>query len=383
MSRTANTLQPSEPSRTARRSPKLREACFKDYEQIASLESRYGLEAKNYEEWSHLWLGNPRYHELQPGWTIGWVVEDENQRIVASVGNIPLQYEVEGKRILAASGRALVAEPAYRSASLLLLDRAINQRNVDLYVNNTMTVEAAASFSVFECPRVPVGVWDESAFWITHYQGFLASLLAMKNCPLVRPLSYPLSAAVFLKDRFTKKALREDDIELQNCHGFDERFDGFWDDMKSNHPHLLLPVRTREVLEWHYKYALLNQQLWIATLVDGPRLVAYAIFDRKDNPKLGLKRIRLVDFQSLDGGTALLSPLLAWALRKCRDEGIHMLENVGRWLEKGELIEAVAPYKRKLSAWTYFYRANNPELAERLRTRSAWAPSLFDGNASL
>ena len=80
----------------------------------------------------------------------------------------------------------------------------------------------------------------------------------------------------------------------------------------------------------------------------------------------------------------MLSPLLSWALKRCREEGIHMLVNVGRWLEEGELIEAIAPYRRKLTtSWAYFYRANNPGLAERLRDRRAWAPSLFDGNASL
>jgi hypothetical protein len=44
---------------------------------------------------------------------------------------------------------------------------------------------------------------------------------------------------------------------------------------------------------------------------DGRRLVAYAIFDRPDNPKYGLRRVRLVDFQSLDGTTALLPTILS------------------------------------------------------------------------
>jgi len=96
-----------------------------------------------------------------------------------------------------------------------------------------------------------------------------------------------------------------------------------------------------------------------------------------------LKRLSLIDFQSLDGTTALLSPLLSWALKRCRDEGIHVLENVGRWLEPGELIKTAAPYQRKLPAWSYFYRASHPKLAESLRNRRAWAPSLFDGDASL
>src|SRR5262249_48126007 len=144
-----------------------------------------------------------------------------------------------------------------------------------------------------------------------------------------------------------------------------------------------LAVRTREVLEWHFRYALVDKRLWIATVVDNSRLVAYGIFGRLDSREFGLTRMRLLDYQSLDGRTALLEPLLCWALRKCRNEGMHMLEIVGRWLEKGELIEGVAPHRRKLDAWRFVYRANNPDLAMSLRDPRAWAPSLFDGDATL
>jgi len=54
-----------------------------------------------------------------------------------------------------------------------------------------------------------------------------------------------------------------------------------------------------------------------------------------------------------------------------------MLEHTGRWLEKGEFIETAAPYRRKLSTWTYFY-AQIIELRELLNDRQVWAPSLFD-----
>jgi hypothetical protein len=111
--------------------------------------------------------------------------------------------------------------------------------------------------------------------------------------------------------------------------------------------------------------------------------VAYATFERKDKPEAGLKRVLLVDFQSLDGSTTLLLPLLSRALQKCREEGIHVLENIGRWLEKGGAIDTVAPYRRQLSAWAFRYRASDPRLAERLNDRRVWAPSLFDGDASL
>jgi hypothetical protein len=361
--------------------PRLREATFDDYAQIAALESRYGLEAKTYRQWAHLWAGNPACRYL-PHWKIGWVIED-NGRIVGSVGNIPLLYEFEGRRILAASGRSQVADPAYRSASLLLLDRVINQPGIDLYLNNTMTLPAAAAFEVFACPKVPSGLWDQSAFWITNQRGFIESVLCKRKYRMTRLLSYPASAASFLKDWVTQIPLQEGDTEVQAFPGFDQRFEKFWMEFRANHPRVLLAVRTQEVLEWHFMHAVLDQRLWVAAAMHGPKIAAYAIFDRQDNPEIGLKRVRLVDFVSLDGSTALLEPLLAWAVRKCRAEGIHMLESVGRWLEGGEFMEAAAPHRRKLSTWTFFYLAKDAALARALTDRHAWMPSLFDGNASL
>lgn len=363
--------------------PELREAAFHDYAQIASLESRHGLAPRDYAEWSHLWLANPLYRELQSAWPIGWVLETEDGQIVGSIGNIPLLYEFEGKRIIAASGRAWVSDVAYRSFSPALLERVINQPKIDLYLNNTMSAEAAPSFQMFDCLRVPMGLWDESAFWITNYCGFLESFLVLNKCPLSKTLSYPLSAVVFLKDLLRKKALRDAEVPVQVCSGFDLRFDQFWQELKTRNPHLLLAVRTRDQLEWHYKYALLDRRLWILTVVDGSRLVAYATFERKDAPHSGLKRMVLVDFQSLDESTALLLPLLFRAMRKCQEERIHVLESVGRWLAEGELMERFAPYRRKLRTWSYFYRTNNPLLAESLRLPGTWTPSWYDGNASL
>ena len=389
-----------------KRAPKLREARLEDYEQIAALESRFGLTAKPYNEWVHLWQGNPLYRELKTDWPIGWVFEDQDGKIVGSVGNIPLLYELDGRRILVASSRSWVADVEYRSVSLLLLDNLVRQRQVDLFLSNTVGDKAVAAITAYGCSPISVGIWDEVAYWITNYRGFFQSIVAMKNYRLTRPfafpswegswtrlkalrarlskpLSYPLSAAAFLKDRLAKTSVREGEVEVKPCTDFDDRFDSFWEDVKRNNRHLLLAVRTREVLEWHFKYALLGNRLWIVTAVDGPRLVAYAIFEKSVNPRSGFKQVNLVDYLSLEEGTSMLEPLLAWTLRRCRSEGVHVLEHTGRWMEKGEFIETAAPYRRKLGTWSYFYHTNNPELRVLLNSRQVWTPSLFDGDATL
>src|SRR5437763_3293046 len=111
----------SPPIRRAGKAPRLRETTLDDYEQIARLEALYGLDAVTYQEWSHLWLANPVFRH-EPGWPIGWVLEHEG-RIVGSMGNIPLEFEIGGQKILASSGRSWVVHPEYRSPSLVLLDR--------------------------------------------------------------------------------------------------------------------------------------------------------------------------------------------------------------------------------------------------------------------
>jgi hypothetical protein len=372
-------------AKKATRSPKLREASFEDYPQIVALQDANGLQTKTCEEWKHLWINNPAYTQFQASLPIGWVLEGEDKQIVGYLGNIPLFYELAGQRLLASVAHAWAVDTRYRGYSLWLLDRYFSQKTVELFLNATVGPAAAESFAVFESLPVPVGEWNRSAFWITHYQGFLASWLAMKAFPLARAFSYVLSVGPFLNDTLAKRqsSQRESRVELKRCTELDGRFDVFWEALRKANPHVLLAVRTRQMLEWHLRYALDNNRAWIVTAGQDSVITAYGIFVRYDNPAVGLTRIRLVDFQTLDGNTALLVPMLSWALGRCRDEGIDMLESIGFRTDKRDVIYKSVPYKRKLPSWLYFYKTRDESLAEMLSNPNAWDPSQFDGDASL
>src|SRR5262249_41935326 len=111
----------------------------------------------------------------------------------------------------------------------------------------------------------------------------------------------------------------------------------------------------------------------------------YCILKRTDQPQgmQGLTRMRLVDFQTLEPGANLLPGLLRAALRRCAAEGIHVLEHLGCDLPKMRSFDRFAPYRRKLPAWKYYYKAANPALDDELRKPEVWDPSTFDGDASL
>jgi hypothetical protein len=379
----ARVLPSVTPNLSTRSSVRIRVANFTDYEGVARLELSYFGGTKNKTEWKHLWVNNPVYNE-QPDWPIGWVLETREKEIVGYVGNVPLSYEFQGRRILAATSRAVVVDLPYRAYSLALLGQFFGQKKVDLFLETTVNPKAAKAQAFFRARRVPVGAWNRSDFWITEYRGFLVSLFSMKGLGFVKPLAYPLSAALQLKSAlFEKKEPRRNCVEIGTCTGFDSRFDTFWQKLRSVRSSLLLATRTREVLEWHFNYALKQNRALVATVVRGNAITAYAVLYRQDNVAWGLKRMRLVDFQSIDGTSEVLTAILRWALEYCRNGGIHMLETIGLSADRRRAIEELTPHKRELPCWMYFYKTDDTGLAQTLEDPERWDPSCFDGDASL
>lgn len=364
--------------------PRFREAAFEDYPQIAALESRYGLHPKSYEEWKHLWVHNPAYYDFRH-WPIGWVCENERQEIVGSIGNIPLAFEFESRPLVAATSRGLVVDAPYRAYSFPLLSHFFGQKDVDLFVNTSVNEKVFRLHELFHALRVPVGRWDRSSFWVTNYHGFASSLLFRKQFSGPRVWSYGLAAGLFVRDRLANKKMRTkpDHSQVELCSQFDERFDHFWTQLRKRGSGRLLADRSRDVLEWHFKYALQKGEAWLITVSQGDRLSGYGIVCRQDNPAFALKRMRLVDFQSLDDSQAGLKPLLVLALEKCRREGIHMMEAIGFSSDKQEVIDSMNPHDRELSSWRYFYRTNKSSLSASLREAGAWDPTCYDGDSSL
>jgi len=115
---------------------------------------------------------------------MGWVLEDEDKQIVGSMGNIPFKYELDGKKILVASGSNWVADAEGRSAALQLLNNVIDGRHVDLYLNNTVNLNSTPAMTALGCSRVPVGVWAVLADWITDYT-FNVNAYPNGGCPSI------------------------------------------------------------------------------------------------------------------------------------------------------------------------------------------------------
>jgi hypothetical protein len=370
--------------------PRLREARFEDYPQVAALVSKFDLQMESREEWMHLWTDNPAYREIKGKFPMGWVLETADGAIAGYLGNVPLHYEFEGKVLLAATTRAWVVDTPYRSFSTLLLATYFQQRDVDLFLSTTVNALSEPVYRTFQGIPAPRGAWDRTLFWITNHRGFVKSFLINKRSALAAPLSYPLSLGLFLRDLVKGSRLPDlNTLEVASCSSFDDRFDSFWPALREKRSKLLLGIRSREALAWHFKFALQQNRAWIFTIEgtagDGRAMIAYSIFLRSDHPPIGLTRMRLVDFQCLDAERSmeLLKVMLHAASNRCRQESIQMIELVGCTPEVEKALESASPHRRALSSWLYCYKARDPQLAEKLGNPAVWEPSLFDGDSSL
>jgi hypothetical protein len=364
--------------------PRLRPARFDDYPQIQDLEATL-LEGTPLpgKDWRGLWLDNPVWPRVENHWPIGWVLEDEGGRIVGSLSNIPSLYQFRGRELISANGRAWMVRPEYRGFALSLMGEYFGQEYADLFVNTTVNQMSAEVFSTLSA-RIPLGDWGTIAYWITRYRGFASIVFEKARLPMPAFLAIPAGAALWLRDALVAKALPAcpDGVFIESTDGFDCRFDAFWDELVRLYPDKLLAERDSRSLAWHYAIPIRRNRLWIFTASRNRLLRAYCVLNRQDWGR-GVRRMRLIDYQTLESDIDLLPGLLRAALRRCVVEDLYALEHLGCGLPKMSSLDRLAPYRRRLPNWPVYYHAADPALAAELRSPETWDPSSFDGDASL
>ncbi len=361
----------------------VREARFSDYNAIATLMQQHGMEVYSREDWEHLWRGNPVYEQRAGDWPIGWVLETGDGRVVGFSGNIPAACWLGGRELTAAVTTAWVVEADYRTHSMLLASKYFSQKNVDLLLNTTAIHVAGQIFRAFHAKPIPVEGLETALFWVLDHRRFAASMLALRRVPLAKIISYPVGAGLFVSAAIESRISSRRDLPAVNAvEKFDERFDGLWHEIKAR-AGTLLSVRDRETLSWHFGRSLKSNGLWIYIHETKERLTSYAIFQRQDKADVGLTRMRLVDFQSLDANPRILDAMIAAALRRAKTEGIQMLEVLGFSGAVRSRMENLAPFRRKLPSQLFYYKAVGKELKTQLANPGAWQPTSYDGDSSL
>ena len=119
---------------------KVRTANYSDLEEIKDLCNRNGLKVNKIN--SEVWKDLPRIEKFQDT-HIGWVLETEEEKIVGVILNLFTNYTLNEKIYKAAIVSSWAVDEKYRKDSLKLFYRWLNQKNVDLLVDNRRSERSA------------------------------------------------------------------------------------------------------------------------------------------------------------------------------------------------------------------------------------------------
>jgi len=371
---------------------RIREARFEDHVGVAPLEERYGLFTTPEADWRRRWEANPAIRGATEPWPMGWVIETEAGDIAGFFGNIPMAYEIDGERLLAAATNSWVVDDDQRGQALELLGRFFAQPTVDLFLSTTANPATTTAMTAFKARNVPQPNCDEALFWITNYSGFARALATKTGLPIARVFG-PLAGLGFsMADAVRGRPSGDAPEDTPRGHRlatvgiFDDRFDALWQRLRGG-PKKLRFVRDRESLDWHFRRFLAEDQAWIGTCEESGEkvgaLTGYAVFVRQDNAAIGLRRAVLADFQADDNDPDVLRSLFLAGLAECRARRLDVLEAVGFAPAKRHVLKGLAPWTRRLPTWPYLYKAREAPLADRLADPACWDAGPIDGDASL
>jgi hypothetical protein len=362
--------------------PELRRATFDDFPAIHRLESEFLTNIFSTDDRRALFEDNPLWPRVAAHWPVGWVLEDADGRLVGAVTNVPSPYVLSGEEKICGNGLAWAVTPEHRGYAALLMDEYFMQEEADLVVSSNVGVGATPIWQAYGT-AVPLGDWSRASYVVTNRRAFTREVLAMKGVPLPGALSVPAAAALALKDRVRPPRLPEtpDDVEVGESRAFDDRFDGFWEELRAQNPGVLLAVRDRATLAWHFRIPLRGGRLRIFTASRGGRMRAWCLVKEYERPS-GMRSMKIVDYQTVDTSADLLPGLVRAAVDRCAAEGLGMLEHNGCDLPKLAAFDRYAPYRIIKAAWSFYFVTSDPDLQATLARPDAWDPSEYDGDAS-
>jgi hypothetical protein len=354
---------------------RIRAATFDDGEGIRRVHKTNGLDEFDPQTWRALRVSYPFADEFGDIPT-GWVLETDDGAVVGSIGNIPLMYELDGRRLRVALATAWGVDEAHRGRALHLTTAFFKQKGPDVLLNGSASPTASRVLTGLQIPRIPIPDYSSPCFWAANPRAFAKAVLQRRKKPAAALLAWPAGLALLVRDIVRGSGRGKPSAPVRRLPGFDGRFDALWRRIAGG-PSRLRAVRTEAVLDWRFRAELAAGRAAILAAEAGGELSGYAVLVRRPGSDLGMGLYDVADFQAAGDDPAVYRDLLLGAVRLAREQGVDAVKLMTGTPAKRAPALALQPYTYQLPFWQLYYKAA-PELKRALATADAWDFSLFD-----
>ena len=358
---------------------KIRDANCEDLEEIKALCARNGLRGIviNSEIWKKE-IAKEKPQDI----SIGWVMENNEKKIVGVLLNFFMNYTLNKKIYKAAIGSSWTVDEEYRKAGFGLFDRWLNQKKIDLLIDSTATERLAKILTAFKFKNVPTKDYDKIMYWILDYPQFIKAAIKKKTKIFIEPFNFVVGLVLKFYDSIIGRNKNfEPSKSVIEVKTFDYRFDDFWNKLSKKNE--FIAERTSATLKWHFERDMNKQKISVLALYYENDLQGYIIIMKADNNAIGLKRMKIVDLQTLYDNEENINVLITNAIKYSRKQGVHILELIGFGDKVRYQAAKMKPYVRNFASSPFFYKLKNEELKHAFSVNIEWNASLYDGDSSL
>ena len=367
----------------------IRNAEIADYETIRDLCIRNGLRFDlSVDQWRNFWFRNPASNEIGAEYPIGWILENSSGCPIGTFSNIITRFRFSNETLTCATGSMWAVDRIYRSSSILLAQKYFSQSNVDFCLTTTPNKATDAVFRALKCKEVAPEGKVRSFFWILQSSRVIEFLANKKRGYLLRHagVALPCRLGMTLVDSIVRHRLPtgSGEFKIASLNQFPAEIDMFWK-QKVNQTPGITTCRTASVLNWALLSSRAPDQVTIVVSMsdDRERINGYiALVLSTDS---GLRRLRIVDFQTLKRfDRKVAKQLLASVLRQAKTKNVDVVEGSNLGVLQGQLLSSVTPFFRNVYKPPYLVKGLSPRMKNLLdNTSLTWDLSTFDGDTSL
>ena len=362
----------------------LRPATLADVESVAGLLREVAFKPRSEAGWRWLFQENPALRDRNPQPEMGWVLEGDGA-IDGYVGNVHLDYVLDGKPLRVATDHSYYVRPNVRAESTRLISAFFRQPGVDLFVNTTANEMSAAVYVLFKALAPEDPSFSESLFWVADDRTALRGTLTKRG--VSKPLAAAIATASAPFSRLTRAvigfakpprpAARDEVIEFAPGE-LDARFDRLW-------PHIaaapgLRVRRDAATLRWYLSDPDAGCNPTVFATADAEGLTGYCAVAEQCPPGSDRKQVCVLDFVLRPGAEHAAQSLLPRVVKHAREveAGLVFCPPSGPLLA-GHL-KRLRPYVDRHGRSSHFLRAIHSADTASLARSGVWQATPLDGD---
>ena len=199
----------------------------------------------------------------------GWVLLDNQKKIVGFIGDIPFRFILEGREKLVCNGTTWMVEKKYRSQSLLLYKKLLDYSNLTILFNTTPTKNVEEILGSLKFVKYKL---NKRSLIITTFSNNSTRIVNR----LISSISFFLD--FFLKYYFRIKLTKgTSDLyaKILTYDMIDSEFDVLWNKTKNKYLNTL--VRNSKTIKWFLKNEFNGKKILIACY-DENKIRGFAIY---------------------------------------------------------------------------------------------------------